>query len=188
MMEEIFTEVYANNCWDVGSGPGSYASVTRDYRHFLETFMIQNSIEKIVDLGCGDWQFSKLIDWENKKYLGLDCVRPLVDQNALKYGSDHINFEYCDFSQVDSLPDGDLVIVKDVLQHWRFAEIADFLPKLEKYQFVIITNCRTEENHDLHATGYFRPLNLKKSPFFLPTATLLNWDTKETQLWMPTKK
>ena len=70
----IFEHIYRNDLWHGGSGPGSFPEVNRPYVRFLQSFLLQNQIRSVVDLGCGDWQFSRGIDWGSTRYLGLDVV------------------------------------------------------------------------------------------------------------------
>ena len=39
----------------------------------------------VLDIGCGDWQFSKLMDWSEYYYTGIDCVPSLIDTNTKDY-------------------------------------------------------------------------------------------------------
>src|SRR6478735_6812488 len=70
----VFEHIYRNDLWHGGSGPGSLPSVNRPYVRFLHGFLRANQIQTVVDLGCGDWQFSRRIDWGGARYLGLDVV------------------------------------------------------------------------------------------------------------------
>src|SRR5262249_27223406 len=47
------------------SGFGSLVSSTATYRYIIEPFIRLNDVHSVLDLGCGDWQFSKLIPWDN---------------------------------------------------------------------------------------------------------------------------
>ena len=50
--------------WGGHSGAGSLPFWTIGYRAMLENFIAMNEIKSIVDLGCGDWQFSKFMNLE----------------------------------------------------------------------------------------------------------------------------
>ncbi len=69
-----------------------------------------------MDLGCGDWQFSRRLDWASASYLGLDVVPHILERNRRLYGTATIQFAASP-SSAGQLPDGDLPIVKDVFQH-----------------------------------------------------------------------
>jgi hypothetical protein len=66
----------------------------------------------------------------------------------------------------DQLPKGDLVIIKDVLQHLSFQDIKSVISKLKGYKYVIIGNGIYEGkfvNKDIE-NGRFRPLDITKPP------------------------
>lgn len=178
-MTEAFSEVYGRDDWDGGSGYGSKPENTVEYRSLLETFLRLHKIGSVVDIGCGDWQFSQLINWQDVKYLGIDTVPAIVAINNHRFGP-RFQFEYRDVTR-DSLPPGDLVILKDVLQHWPNDIIQAFLPRLEQYRFALITNCGSQKpnlNADIAMTGY-RPLDLRLPPFNYPCEELLRYRTSE---------
>lgn len=164
-----FDEIYSLNSWGFGSGHGSLPSVTKSYRKFIEQFIAENDIKKVVDYGCGDWQFSKLINWGEASYTGLDVVESVIEDNTKKYSTDKISFKAIKPGQT-SIPKGDLIIVKDVLQHLSEEDIRIFLDKvLPKFKYALITNCilPTSDINAAIATGEFRPLDLRKAPFDL---------------------
>lgn len=57
-MSKRFEEIYATNEWGHGSGEGSLPVHTRGYVAFLQAFLAEKNITSVVDMGCGDWQFS----------------------------------------------------------------------------------------------------------------------------------
>src|SRR5437870_4263480 len=68
-VEEVFTEIYNQAIWGANeqgegySGPGSTMASTVEYRGFLQNFLKEKGIRSVVDLGCGDWEFSQNMDW-----------------------------------------------------------------------------------------------------------------------------
>src|SRR5258708_3166902 len=88
----VFNRYYRSDAWiGGGSGSGSTPSVTAPYRDFLTSFLRENNIRSVVDLGCGDWQFSRLIDWSGIDYLGVD-VSGVVLENTSKFAKPGIRF------------------------------------------------------------------------------------------------
>ena len=69
---EVFDFIYSSNEWSIGSGFGSLPQTTETYRGFLQEFLARNDVRSVIDAGCGDWQFSRLIDWTGIDYLGID--------------------------------------------------------------------------------------------------------------------
>jgi len=186
--KKVFNLIYERNAWGVGSGVGSTPANTESYRGFLSNFLMSNRIKSVVDLGCGDWQFTKLIDWGDINYIGID-VSDVVLNNTKCYASDQISFLEMDALTGD-LPSADLLLVKDVVQHWSNADILSFFPKLNRYKRALITNGlhpsgSSRTNSDI-STGEWRPVDLKMSPFSLK-GDYIYWysggDTKWVFLW-----
>jgi hypothetical protein len=75
-----------------GSGVGSLPINNIDYISFLRMFMERNDIRTVVDFGCGDWQFSRYIDWETVTYTGFDVVRAVIERNQSLFARDNISF------------------------------------------------------------------------------------------------
>lgn len=176
-MRERFEEIYDQNKWRYGSGAGSLPRHTRGYASMLQEFIRQHGIESVVDLGCGDWQFSRYIDWSGIQYYGLDLVRSVIDRNIEHYLTPNIEFRL--FSgDFDELPEANLLLAKDVLQHWSNDSIRSFVPTLERYQHSLITNCvnpRGEtENIDIE-DGQFRYLDIRLPPFNIDATEIFSF-------------
>jgi SAM-dependent methyltransferase len=180
-MKNIFTDIYTNHGWGHGSGEGSLPENTEIYRQFLEQFIRDKQIKSVVDFGCGDWQFSSLIDWGNVQYVGLDVVDSLIDHHNKTYRSGNIQFRSID-GIPDELPDADLILIKDVLQHWSNQTIMAFIPKIAKYKYALITNCinpkDATDNHDIQE-GDFHYLDLRKPPFSYNMYKVLEYTNTE---------
>lgn len=172
---QAFTFIYQNNLWEYGSGIGSLAETTLEYRYFLENFIAQNAVGTIVDFGCGDWSFSRYIYWRDAEYTGYDTVNTVIQKNNELFASDRIKFFLAPahFSDIKS---AELLIVKDVLQHWPLDVIKEFLTAVRgKFKYALITNSQypsEDINKDIRI-GQFRPVNLLIAPFNLKKAELL---------------
>lgn len=173
----VFEEIYKGNAWGFGSGHGSLPSVTKGYREFLQKFINSNNIKSVVDFGCGDWQFSKLINWGSVNYYGFEIIPDLVERNNKLYGKSNIKFLITPDDYSD-LPDADLLIVKDVLQHFPNKEIKYFIKGvLKKYKYSLITNNITKNkylNIDIEL-GSFRPVDLREPPFNLKATVVYSF-------------
>ena len=136
-MERVFTNIYENKVWgdnnnpeyNGSSGGGSDLDYNKDtYVPFLKKFIVDNNIKNIVDLGCGDFRCGKLIyDDLDIKYTGYDTYKKMIDYNLKqhsmpKYFFEHLNF----FDNKEIIKNGDLCILKDVIQHWKMDEIYTF--------------------------------------------------------------
>jgi SAM-dependent methyltransferase len=187
-MEQQFSGIYSGNAWDkdIRSGPGSAADLNRPYVDLLQKFIRERNIRSVVDLGCGDWSFSKLIDWSGVDYLGVDVVPALIDHLNRMYGRPGVRFMHGNLLTCD-LPEADLAVSKDVLQHWPNDAIQAFFGRLRRFKYAILTNdhkvvCRSwkrlwrakeifSPNSDTPAGGY-RPVRLREAPFNLPATQL----------------
>ncbi len=172
--KQQFEKIYEDNQWGKGSGEGSLPENTKEYREFLEGFLKDRNIKSVVDLGCGDWQIGSLIGWKGIDYTGIDVVDSLIDDNATKYGSKNIRFLQGDISTC-SLPPADLIIIKDVIQHWPTKTILEFLPKLKQFKYSLVINDNYPDatlNKEPDASyGHFRPVALLEEPFKLKRAS-----------------
>jgi len=59
----------------------------------------------------------------------------------------NLSFAYANALEVDSLPEGDILLVKDVLSYWPFEHINNWIRKVlenPRWRFVVITNDTTQ--------------------------------------------
>ncbi|HET8921622.1 MAG TPA: hypothetical protein VFN26_01350 [Candidatus Acidoferrum sp.] len=81
------------------------------------------------------------MDWSGTDYLGLDIHSDLIQRNQLRYAKKGIRFELAP-DQFSSVPSGDLLLVKDVLQHFSTGLIDEFMADVvPRFRFALITNC-----------------------------------------------
>jgi SAM-dependent methyltransferase len=187
-MQEMFTRAYQSNEWHGGSGTGSTPETTVAYRRLIDRLIRTAQIKSVLDLGCGDWQFSRLIGWGGADYLGIDVVPEVIAANQLAYAGPGVRFVHADFRHTE-LPKADLVLVKDVLQHWSNAQVTAFLPRLVKFPWALIANTRNgiRENQDI-PDGAWRPLDLRLPPFNLAATELLTYDAGHVDNPLPDLK
>lgn len=143
---DYFTKLYAGGGWGpIQSGGGSSPQNTVGYREFLSNFIEENKIKTVYDFGCGDWSFSKLIDWSNVKYTGIEIVESVVDE-IKQYEDTNIRFVFLNDMERFYKCKGDLLILKDVLQHWKNKEITTFLDNVkDQFKFILISNSSTQD-------------------------------------------
>lgn len=172
----VFTEIYDTDTWVDGSGPGSASEGTIGYRRFLQEFLLWNRIERVVDVGCGDWQFSRFIDWRGIDYTGIDVVESVIDANTQRFGDDHVRFVLGD-GGFDALPPADLLIAKDVLQHLNTRAIRSFLSAARNYRFVLVANGAepAERTNAFIKNGGYRPVDLRDKPFHERTTVVYSF-------------
>ena len=185
---DYFTSLYASGGWGPSnvssSGGGSSINNTVEYREFVEKFVKDNKIKRIYDFGCGDWTFSKLIDWGDSQYTGIETVKFLIDDVLSQYRNDNVKFVYMKTATTFYTRKGDLLLLKDVLQHWNNQEIVEFLDHVTpNFKYILITNSRTQSRDWENGDSRNRPLSCKFYPLkqFNPEPVLVYGD-KEVSL------
>lgn len=184
-----FTDIYDGNHWGKGSGVGSNPTNAAEYISLLQSYFDDPRFNTFVDLGCGDWQIMSQIKIPvNKTYIGYDVVASVIDSNKQRFAAHNVHF-YTIKDLREFKTNGksaDLLIVKDVLQHWPNQEIQYFILNiLPDYKFALITNAYFNDprrvNTDINLGG-FRALDLAAVPFGLQdTIQVLNYKGPETK-------
>lgn len=177
---QTFSKIYQIERWGKGegSGTGSDPNTATEYTAVLQRYINEPQIHKIVDLGCGDWDIMRDIEIpEDKKYVGYDVVPNLITENNQKFGKANISFQHISGLQdfVKQRVSGDLLIVKDVLQHLPNFEIRYFMQRiLPRFKYALITNeyliDNTWQNSNIRL-GSFRALSLLEKPYKLKNAS-----------------
>ena len=116
------------------------------YIETLIPLLTNNGIRNIVDLGCGDfWIMRHVLEALSKAgynffYTGIDVVADLISYNAEHFRHPNIRF-ICRDVTIDNepLPDGELLIIRQVLQHLSNADIKTILGKALKFKYLFIT-------------------------------------------------
>lgn len=165
--ETPFDEIYAKGSWGNGSGHGSSPDYTAGYRDFLQKWLVSHQIKTVVDIGCGDWQFSNLVNWKGIDYTGIDCVKSVVDKNNATYAiPGRIRFLHHNILVDEWQTPCDLIILKDVIQHWPNEAILRVLPALRKMtKQLLITNCSNGARDGADCPlGGWRPLSHTLEP------------------------
>ena len=171
-LAERFNEIYEKNFWgsnESSSGEGSEVGYTEGLRNWFIQALPRHDIKKIVDAGCGDFNWMRLVAPKvNIEYQGFDIVESVIKKNSTKYGSDKIHFEVIDICE-GKLPSCDLLLVRDCLFHLANREINKFLKNISKvnYKYLLTTTHIVDpnfSNKDI-VTGDFRLIDLFKEPF-----------------------
>ncbi len=188
-MTDRFAEIYDKNEWGYGSGVGSLPLNNIEYIKFLHLFIERNDLCSVVDFGCGDWQFSRFIDWRGATYSGFDIVETVIARNQALFARGNISFHV--FNEETDLPTADLFICKDVFQHLPNQTIRRYLDLFKtRAKFLLITNDDSLDEHRTNAEiddGGWRPVRLDREPFSEVAPVVLSW-TIEWGGWIPTRK
>lgn len=176
---KAFEHVYQEAIWgkdEKGNGTSGYGSTiefNKNYIKFVRDFIIKNKVKTVVDIGCGDWQFSDQIYHDlDINYEGYDCVKHLIEEHKKRFSKNnnyhfhHINGDNITNSIQTKNPD--LIILKDVIQHWTNENIVKFFDSIHsslKFKTILLTNDHTSYDNVNIQTGQYRRLNLDKEPF-----------------------
>ena len=177
--ENVFTHIYHNKLWGENpSGEGALPEYTKIYRYFLQNFLKDYQIQTVVEIGCGDWRFSRLMDWTGIQYKGYDVFKELVDKNQAQFSTPTIQFIHGNAMRID-LPTADLLLCKDVLQHLPNEEIDALITQLKKFKHCLIVNdvdsdTLTARNENI-PIGWLRHLDLTKPSFNLKGQKILTF-------------
>ena len=169
---EIFNTIHDNRLWSSPesiSGKGSEKNYTQNLRIWLIENIPKYGIRNVVDAPCGDFNWMRYVLSDvSVNYIGLDIVEELIKINKMKYSSSNIIFKKSNIID-EAIPDCDLLIVRDCLFHFSYADINQFLKNIKKtnYKYLLTTSHIVSsdfKNFDIK-TGDFRKIDLFKSPF-----------------------
>lgn len=183
-IEKIFTEKYNNNSWlgrESKSGPGSSMAANKKMLELLEMFCKERNIKSIIDCGCGDFNWMKAFDFNLiDYYVGVDVVKPMIEKNITDFSTQKILFDNANII-TDDIPNGEVVLCKDVLCHLSFNDACKAIDNIKKAKpkYFISTTFYEYINADI-PTGEWRPINLESPPFNLRENIIL-WKNIENR-------
>jgi len=142
---EAFSTIYRSQVWGslpdrpFCSGDGSIREeVVAPYCHMVRDFIESHNIKRVVDLGCGDFGVGSRLISSHLHYTGIDVVPDLIRYNQEHFASANAEFRCMNIIE-DELPEGDLCLVRQVLQHLSNEQILKTLKSLARYRHVIAT-------------------------------------------------
>tara|TARA_B100000787_G_C16176625_1_gene289390 strand:+ start:59 stop:781 length:723 start_codon:yes stop_codon:yes gene_type:complete len=180
MRKKIFKHIFKSGYWldynthndESRSGKGSNFENTVQLQSDLKVFFKDNKVKKILDIGCGDfnWMSILLKEVDYDSYLGLDIVDSLVDYNNKKYGNKKIKFVSKDFvnDDIDFIKEFDFILIRHVFIHLKNSNINSVINKIKKINFSylgITSDANLIKNLDLKTEGRYRDINLTIEPF-----------------------
>ena len=161
---QVFTKIYDDGVWGKSadtaekfySGSGSHDdAIVETYVTAVRGFLSSLSAKPdVVDLGCGDFHIGSRVRPLCANYIACDIVEALIGFNKEKYRDLDVDFRVLDLT-TDRLPRGDVVFVRQVLQHLSNDQIQRALPRISaNFKYLVVTE-------HLPGTGEFVP-NLDK--------------------------
>ena len=194
-----FTFIYENCVWGnneaIGykgsSGPGSKLENCLPYVCFLRGWVLGSGSKSVCDVGCGDLRhFYPLYEGLGIEYTGYDIYEPMINAHRTvpQFQNPKWWFEtkHC-LTDCDTMVSADLLVLKDVLQHWTDSEVKEFLDwatTCKKYKAIMITNCGGLDG-TLDTPGRWRGLS-EKHQLLHPYGVkrVFGFGTKHTLLWV----
>ena len=210
--KEVFSGIYENygfGSTESRSGPGSTLEETRLLREEIKKLIAEKGIKSVVDIPCGDFHWMKEIVFNFDYYTGGDIVEKAIETNNEKYGNSRIKFIHFDLVN-DTIPEGDLLIVRDVIGHFPLEDGKKIIDNILKSncKYLLSTSWAKKVDQgwskcnptDVHREnegvdyGRFYPVNLMAAPFNFPEADVYleedvrvdNWENgnrKVLALW-----
>ncbi len=172
-MKEVFFDIYRRRAWgedcESVSGPGSSSARTSSFRDAIAVLLRELKARTLLDAGCGDFNWMKLVQLDVEQYFGVDVVPELISVNQRLYGNADRTFITLDLSR-DPLPKTDLILSRDCLVHFSFRDIFAAINNFrdtEATYLLTTTFPGIDVNLDV-VTGGWRYLNLQMPPFNFP--------------------
>lgn len=146
----VFSNVYQNKLWGMASpehespfysGPGSSdPHIVNPYVEAVKRFFASLPTKKsAVDLGCGDFRVGSRIVDSFASYTACDVVPELVHFNQQYWQHLPVEFQVVDLVK-DEIPDGDVLIVRQVLQHLSNDDIKKFTQSIPRgFSYLLVT-------------------------------------------------
>jgi hypothetical protein len=147
---EIFTNVYQKKLWGSASpeyespfysGPGSSdPQIVDPYVETVKRFFASfPAKKKAVDLGCGDFRVGSRIIDSFDSYTACDVVPELVHFNKEYWRHLPAEFRVVDLVK-DEIPTGDVLILRQVLQHLSNDDISKFIQLIPRgFSYLLLT-------------------------------------------------
>ncbi len=175
---EIFGRIFESNFWRGGesrSGRGSAREQTQQIERELPELLRRVHAQTLLDIPCGDFHWMRHVDLSGIDYLGADVVPAMIAANKAHERAGR-RFQVLDLLN-DPVPRVDVVLVRDCLVHFSYADIGRALRRLlaSGSRYLLTTTFPARKtNKDIH-TGQWRALNLQRPPLdFPPPLELFN--------------
>ena len=171
-LEKIFTEIYEKNMWtdkESRSGTGSSLKKTKSLRKVLPELFKDYSINSILDIPCGDFNWMREVNLKSISYIGADIVEEINQNNIKKYLAENKKFVKMDILK-DNLPKVDLIFCRDLFIHFSYEDIFKAVAYIKKSgsKFLLTTSFMAEKKNRNCSTGGWHPINLLIKPFSFP--------------------
>lgn len=188
----VSTESKIFDVWDYShdSGAGSDPFFARAYISFVSEFIKEHKVRSVVDLGCGDFRVGSSIDYGDAHVIAVDASPDHIRDHENKFKDKKIEFRHSDLRNFD-MSSVDLVLIKDVIQHWPTEDITQWL-KQPRPRFMLCTNdvsggvvngeISYPDARKKQLEVNVRAIDLNSAPFNVSGTVVLNFNQKSTIL------
>lgn len=173
--EYVFNEIYNTNAWsslESVSGSGSSLKLTQNLRKKLPDICKNYNIKRVLDVACGDLNWTQEILNKFEYYHGIDIVDEIIQKNIdYFYKPGKVEFSTQNIVNMDKLNNDkkyDAIIAKDLLQHFPTEYVIKALElfKNSGIKWLFLTHFPSlEQNRDIESFGLWRPINFKNKPY-----------------------
>jgi len=151
---DTFRHIYETNHWrgtDSVSGEGASRNQVQQIEAELPTLLEALQVDVFLDSPCGDFSWMQFVNLPVSLYIGADIITELIAENQKRYGSQHRQFIRLDLT-VDPLPTAKLLLCRDCLVHFSFADIHRTLDNIKRSGIAYLLTTTfpdCEENEDI---------------------------------------
>lgn len=186
---EKFASIWQDNTWgatETRSGSGSTRAATAGLRVELPRLFDFLGVRILADAGCGDFNWMGEAAAGLRLYLGFDVVEDALTVARNKAGRRlNQSFAIADIC-VDTLPECDAILCRDVLTHLPLGWVKLALKRFKDSgsRYLIATTNATQANVAI-AVGDWHAMDLTAAPLDLPQPRLLlpEGGTKALGVW-----
>jgi SAM-dependent methyltransferase len=193
---ETFRRVYQSKAWgsngeEFCSGAGSGGAAADLYCDAVIDFIRDYHVRSIVDLGCGDFAIGRrIVEATGVQYTGVDVVPELVEHNQRRVQDPRVSFLCADITCAP-LPQADLCLIRQVLQHLSNAEISNVLANIVSFPQVLVSedvpirpsSFNRDKPHGPDVRAYYGSgVYLDQPPFSKPAKDLWTFSLRDDAL------
>ncbi|MGN6182286.1 MAG: class I SAM-dependent methyltransferase [Thermoanaerobaculia bacterium] len=168
----VFSGIFRRNAWgseESVSGPGSTRERGSVVAPAIVKLLTNLGVKTLLDAPCGDFNWAATVADAVESYIGVDVVEELITRNQREHAALNRRFFIADITR-DSLPKADVILSRDSLVHFSYADIRAALRNFRESgsEYLLTPTFIDRKANRNIRTGGWRALNLQIPPFNLP--------------------
>lgn len=192
-LKHTFDQTAKSNRWgssETVSGPGSELAMTASVRECLGHWIRKYDIHVLVDCPCGDANWQGYIPGiATIQYHGYDIADRPLERARKKHVQKPMTFEHLDLTSTVPPVRGDMIMVRDVIQHLPLDKGRKMLEnaKASGAKYIAVTSFTDGFNTGTTAGGFYKN-NVHQHPFVMPPPLekCQNYAQSAAVKWFPT--